>query len=143
MDVGIGETLSHGVAKLAEAARRQVLIDDRQNVTRGDRARDGGGIGRAILRAGGTIAQVRAQEDHDVAVDARVAEVNVRLSDGTLDLTVAQGISYLGAVLAEHGLEAAAREVGERRHFLEAAEPAEEAGFLGERGEGGEYQAEP
>ena len=49
---------------------------------RRDDPRDFGRSHRAGLGAGGAVAQVAAQEEADAAVDAHLAKVHVRLSDG-------------------------------------------------------------
>src|SRR4030095_13783752 len=65
VDVGVGLAGADRADELVELAGRDALSDRADDVSRPDRAADRGRGRRACLRAGGPVAEVRAEEDGD------------------------------------------------------------------------------
>src|SRR3954454_13129734 len=105
-----------------------------------DRAADRAAPRRAGLGAGGPVAQVRAEEDHDAAVHSLLREVKVGLEDSRTQIEVAQLIGDLRAVRADGGGEMSASARGQRGHLVEWTQAGRQRPTLRMDGHGGERQ---
>jgi hypothetical protein len=123
VDVDVGNAGADRRDELGELARRDALARRPDDVGRRQRALDGRrGSQRTGLRTRRTVAQVRAQEDADAAVDPALAEVDVRLLHAALQRGVRELVGDRVAGRLDAGLEGAAAGGRDGRHLLVARE---------------------
>src|SRR6185295_10967123 len=112
----------------------------REHVGGGDGAADRAALRRASLSAGGTVAQVRAQEHHDAAVDRPLGEVEVRLGHVPFDVEIAELVVDRRIVVADGGREETTARRGGGGHLLEAPQTGDGRSSRGLRRDGGRKQ---